>query len=38
MNAAGRTVLPLVLNDNFGGLLARRGDPRTLRIGLRVEN
>jgi hypothetical protein len=38
MNAAGRPVLPLVLNDNFGGLLARRGDPRTLRVGLRVEN
>jgi hypothetical protein len=38
MNAAGRSVLPLVLNDNFGGLLARRGDPRTLRLGLRVEN
>lgn len=38
LNAAGRTVLPLVVNDNFGGLLARRGDPRTLRVGLRVEN
>jgi len=38
VNAAGRSVLPLVLNDNFGGLLARRGDPRTLRVGLRVEN
>ncbi len=37
-NAAGRTVIPVMLNDNFGTLLSRRGEPRTLRIGLRVEN
>lgn len=37
-DAAGRTVLPLILNDDFGRLLVRRNDPRTLRIGLRVEN
>jgi hypothetical protein len=37
-NANGRLVLPLVLNDNFGQLLSRRNDPRTIRIGLRVEN
>ena len=36
--AAGRTVVPMVVNDNFGTLLSRRGEPRTLRIGLRVEN
>jgi hypothetical protein len=37
-DANGRLVLPLVLNDNFGQLLSRRNDPRTIRIGLRVEN
>ena len=37
-SAAGRTVVPMVVNDNFGTLLSRRGEPRTLRIGLRVEN
>ena len=36
--ANGRLVLPLVLNDNFGQLLSRRNDPRTIRFGLRVEN
>jgi len=36
-DAAGRLVLPLVLNSNFGNLLVRRNDPRTIRIGLRVE-
>jgi len=35
---AGRTVLPLIANERFGQLLARRGDPRMLRIGLRAEN
>ncbi|HPF62589.1 MAG TPA: carboxypeptidase-like regulatory domain-containing protein [Gemmatimonadales bacterium] len=37
-NTAGQLVLPLTLNADFGRLLARRNDPRTLRIGLRVEN
>lgn len=37
-NGAGRTVVPMIVNDNFGKLLSRRGEPRTLRIGLRVEN
>lgn len=37
-NTSGRTVLPVVVNDNFGNLLNRRGEPRTLRIGLRMEN
>lgn len=36
-DAQGRVVLPLVLNSNFGNLLVRRNDPRTIRIGLRVE-
>ncbi len=34
----GRTVLPVMVNPNFGTLLSRRGEPRTLRVGLRVEN
>ena len=37
-DANGRLVLPLILNDNFGQVLSRRNDPRTIRIGLRVEN
>jgi carboxypeptidase family protein/TonB-dependent receptor-like protein len=37
-DAAGHTVLPLVANPGFGQLLSRRGDPRTIRIGFRVEN
>jgi hypothetical protein len=37
-DANGRLTLPLILNDNFGQLLTRRNDPRTIRIGLRVEN
>lgn len=36
--ATGRLALPLVANPGFGGLLSRRGDPRVVRIGLRVEN
>ena len=34
----GRVSLPLMLNENFGELLARRNDPRTIRLGLRLEN
>jgi hypothetical protein len=34
----GRLSLPLMLNDNFGQLLARRNDPRTIRFGLALEN
>lgn len=37
-NGTGRIVLPVVVNPNFGSLLSRRGEPRVLRIGLRVEN
>ena len=37
-NGTGRTVLPVVVNPNFGSLLSRRSEPRVLRIGLRVEN
>lgn len=36
-DAAGRLVLPLIANDHFGQLLVRRGTPRAIRIGLRVE-
>ena len=38
VDAGGRTVLPLVANTNFGKLLARRGEGRLLRVGIRVEN
>ncbi len=37
-DATGHTVLPLIANPGFGTLLSRRGDPRTIRIGFRVEN
>lgn len=37
-NSAGQLVLPLVANDNFGKLLSRRGEPRAVRIGFRMEN
>lgn len=37
-NSAGQLVLPLKANDNFGHLLSRRGEARTVRIGFRVEN
>lgn len=37
-DAKGREVLPLMLNPNFGSIRVRRNDPRTIRIGLRVEN
>ncbi len=36
VNAAGQLVLPLVANSHFGQLLARRGEPRLIRLGLRV--
>lgn len=38
IDASGHTVLPLVANPGFGQLLSRRGDPRVLRVGFRVEN
>ena len=38
VDAAGRTVLPLNANPNFGKLLGRRGESRMLRVGIRVEN
>ncbi|HEY3933828.1 MAG TPA: hypothetical protein VGL65_04355, partial [Gemmatimonadales bacterium] len=37
-DGSGRTVLPLIANPDFGTLLSRRGEPRVLRIGFRVEN
>lgn len=36
-NSAGRVTLPLVANPNFGSLLIRRNDLRTVRVGLRME-
>lgn len=32
----GRLTLPLLINENFGSLLVRRNDPRTIRFGLRM--
>ena len=37
VDAAGNVTLPLVANPNFGTLLSRRGEPRTIRFGLRLE-
>lgn len=36
-NSAGRVTLPLLANPNFGSLLIRRNDGRTVRVGLRME-
>lgn len=33
----GRVQLPLMANPNFGSLLVRRTEPRSLRVGLRLE-
>lgn len=35
--ASGAVTIPLVANPRFGTLLSRRGEPRTVRLGLRVE-
>ncbi|HEY8061502.1 MAG TPA: carboxypeptidase regulatory-like domain-containing protein [Gemmatimonadales bacterium] len=37
-DASGHTVLPLIANPSFGQLLSRRGDPRIIRIGIRMED
>lgn len=37
VDASGNVTLPLVPNPNFGSLLSRRGEPRLVRIGLRLE-
>jgi hypothetical protein len=37
-DAAGHTVLPLIANPTFGQLLSRRGEPRVIRVGIRMEN
>jgi hypothetical protein len=34
----GRLTLPLVANASFGEILTRRGEPRLIRFGFRVEN
>lgn len=36
-DAAGNVTLPLVANPRFGSILARRGEPRVVRIGLRMD-
>jgi hypothetical protein len=38
VDGSGHLVLPLIANPNFGQLLSRRGIPRQLRIGFRVED
>ncbi|MFN2325737.1 MAG: hypothetical protein ABR551_07600, partial [Gemmatimonadales bacterium] len=37
VDGAGNVTLPLVANPNFGSLLSRRGEPRMVRVGLRLE-
>lgn len=37
VDGAGNVTIPLVGNPNFGSLLSRRGEPRTVRFGLRLE-
>jgi hypothetical protein len=37
-DASGHVVLPLIANPDFGQLLSRRGIPRQLRVGFRVED
>ena len=37
-DASGHIVLPLIANPSFGQLLSRRGEPRTIRVGIRMEN
>lgn len=36
-DGAGNVTLPLVANPRFGTILARRGEPRVVRVGLRME-
>lgn len=36
-DGAGNVTLPLTVNSRFGSLLARRGEPRVVRIGLRMD-
>lgn len=36
-NPSGDVVVPLIANPQFGSLLARRGEPRLVRFGLKVE-
>ncbi len=37
VGADGRVTIPFVINARFGGLLARRGEPRWIRASLRLE-
>jgi hypothetical protein len=36
-NPSGDVVVPLIANPRFGSLLSRRGEPRILRFGLKVD-
>ena len=36
-SAAGQVTVPLIINPNFGTILSRRTEPRTVRVALRVE-
>lgn len=37
VDGAGSVTIPFVANPDFGTLLSRRGDPRMIRVGLRLE-
>lgn len=37
VDGSGNVTMPLVANPNFGTLLSRRGEPRLVRVGLRLE-
>lgn len=37
VDAAGSVTIPYLANPDFGTLLSRRGDPRIVRVGLRLE-
>jgi hypothetical protein len=36
-DGAGNVTLPLAVNPRFGSILARRGEPRVVRVGLRMD-
>jgi hypothetical protein len=36
-DGAGNVTLPLIANPAFGSILARRGEPRVVRVGVRME-
>jgi hypothetical protein len=36
-SGAGNVNIPFIVNPRFGSLLVRRGEPRVVRVGLRME-